>query len=375
MNSNSKLTFSNPAFRVLKKDGEPCRRLLDELFLLNYSARPFADDVYLYLPLTRRPNGDELSTLFSRLSHLESFALVSSFSQEGNESGFENILLEKFVVDAAFSAQEKQPTVFDILGYAVAYEMVGDIAVIDDKSVSEKASETVSEIAAAILAAHSGIRTVLLSRGPVSGEFRIRDLEFIAGADKTATVHKEYGCIYNIDLARAYFTPRLSTERSRILSQIHADDFVIDMFAGVGPYSVLIAKNAQPKTVIANDKNEAAVSLLVENIAQNKVKNVVPLNLDAVDLAKEYAGTGDHVIMNLPHNACDFLDTAVKLTKAGGIIHYYAMTSDDDLFDGEIEKIRATAEKQRRSIEVIEKRTVRSYAPHQYNICLDVRIC
>ncbi|MDV0446911.1 hypothetical protein MsAg5_07750 [Methanosarcinaceae archaeon Ag5] len=373
MNSNPKPVFSNPAFRILKKDGEPCRRLFDELSLLNYACRPFADDTYLYLPLTNRPDGDQLTAILSRLSHLESFALISSFSLGGDSAG-EKLLLEKFILDADFAVQEKQLTVTDILGYAVAYEMVGDIAVIDDKSVSEKTPDVVSEIAAAILAAHPGIQTVLLSRGPVSGEFRIRDLEFIAGDNKTATVHKEYGCAYKIDLGRAYFTPRLSTERARILSQIQEGDFVIDMFAGVGPYSVLIAKNAKPSMVVANDKNEAAVSLLIENIALNKVKNVVALNLDAIDLGREYAGKGGHVIMNLPHNACDFLDTAVELTKPDGVIHYYAMTNDDDLFDGEIEKIRTAAEKQGRTIEVVEKRNVRSYAPHQYNICLDVRI-
>ena len=199
-------------------------------------------------------------------------------------------------------------------------------------------------------------------------------MEFIAGIDKTETIHKEYGCQYKVDLKRAYFTPRLSTERDRIAQQIQAGGTVIDMFAGVGPYSILIAKQAKPALIIANDKNEAAAELLKENIVLNKVKNITVLNEDAAALSEFYSRIGDHVIMNLPHNACDFLDTAVSICKIGGIIHYYAMTSDDDLFDGSIEMIRQAAKKQGREIEVLEKRNVRSYAPHQYNICLDVKL-
>ncbi|WP_338097482.1 class I SAM-dependent methyltransferase family protein [Methanolapillus ohkumae] len=419
-----------PAFRILRKDGEPCRRFLDEIGILNHSGRPYADDIFLYFPLLRYPNKSELSLFCERFSHLESMifewpAELKTTDQPDFGIDFETDLgtdmdmnfgtdLEmrsldpemkeiflRFITVAEFLLQEKQLTVPDILGYSVAYEMIGDIAVIDDKTVIENPqsilgnpqtvlgnpqtaaenpqtiaenSKTVSKIASAILSAHPSIKTVLLSGGPVSGEFRVRDLEFVAGNPKTSSVHKEYGCAYKIDLARAYFTPRLSTERFRILSQISDGDFVIDMFAGVGPYSILIAKNKKSATVVSNDKNEAAVELLAENMKLNKVTNIIPLNLDALDLEKEYAGCGDHILMNLPHNACDFLDTAVALAKPGGILHYYAMTEEDDLFDGEIKKIRAAAKKQNREIQVIEKKTVRSYAPHQYNICLDVRI-
>lgn len=281
--------------------------------------------------------------------------------------------------DVRFKIQKKVPTVYEILGYSVAYEIIGDIAVIDDKISGDEKKDSVPafhvpDIAGAILTAHSAVKTVLLSGGQISGEFRTRPLIFIKGESKTATVHKEYGCKYHIDLARAYFTPRLSTERRRILEQIQDGDFVIDMFAGVGPYSIPIAKYASPSCVIANDKNEDAVSLLRENIVLNKVSNITALNEDALFLSEKYAGAGDHVIMNLPHSAFDFLDTAVAVCKPGGLIHYYAMTFEDDLFDGSVELIKKAAEKQGRSIDVAEKRTVRSYAPHQYNICLDVRV-
>jgi tRNA (guanine37-N1)-methyltransferase len=125
---------------------------------------------------------------------------------------------------------------------------------------------------------------------------------------------------------------------------------------------------------VAIDKNPDAVHYLKENISLNSVKNIEAIEGDAREEAKKFAGTADHVIMNLPHNAHEFLDSAVLLTKPGGIIHYYGITPEDDLFESSVELIRKAAEKAGRKIEIMEKRVVRSYAPHQYNICIEARI-
>ena len=370
-NSSSENTALRAAFRAVKKYGEPCRRILDEFELTDHSCKPFADDVYLNLPLTRFPDSGEQRDILNRLVRHLTLPDASVYSIDSNPNFVSSF---EFIENVSFKAQKKALTVSDILGYSPAYEIIGDIALIDDKNAESAADEEVLKAANAILKAHPAVQTVLLSVGPISGEFRTRPLKYIAGVEKTTTVHKEYGCKYNVDLARAYFTPRLSTERRRILLQIKDGETVVDMFAGVGPYSIMIAKNASPSRIIANDKNEAAAELLLQNATLNKVSNIKVLNKDAADLAKEYEGVGDHVIMNLPHNAYDFLDTAVSICCKNGIIHYYAMTSEEDLFDGSVELIRAAAEKQGRSIDVLEMKNVRSYAPHQYNICLDVRI-
>ena len=176
-------------------------------------------------------------------------------------------------------------------------------------------SQKASKIADALLRTQPNIKTVLKPLTPVIGEFRVREFEVVAGEPRTETIHREYGCRYKVDLARAYFTPRLSTERSRILSWIKEGDTVVDMFAGVGPYSILLAKSKKPSKVIAIDKNPDAVHYLKENITLNSAKNIEAIEGDAREEAKKFAGTADHVIMNLPHNAHEFLDSAVLLTK------------------------------------------------------------
>lgn len=329
--------------KVPKKKGEPVRRRLLELEILDNSVKISADESFLYLPLTRVPAPGELE----------------SFPEEIELMEFE------------FKPQEKKPVPEDLLGFSPAYEVIGDIALLEDPELDK---EKASRIADALLLTHSNIKTVLKPLTPVIGEFRVREFEVVAGESRTETIHREYGCRYKVDLSRAYFTPRLSTERSRILSRVKEGDTIVDMFAGVGPYSILIAKSKKPSKVLAIDKNPDAVHYLRENIILNSAKNIEAIEGDARKEAKKFAGTADHVIMNLPHSAFEFLDSAVLLTKPGGIIHYYGITPEDDLFESSIELIREAAEKAGRKIEVLEKRVVRSYAPHQYNICIEVRI-
>jgi tRNA (guanine37-N1)-methyltransferase len=329
--------------KVPKKKGEPVRRILLELEILDNSVKIGTDKKFLYLPLTREPAPDELKVFPDTI--------------ELTESDFE--------------FHEKKPVPEDLLGFSPTYEIIGDIALLEDSDLD---SQKASKIANVLLRTQPNIKTVLKPLTPVIGEFRIREFEVVAGEPRTETVHREYGCRYKVDLARAYFTPRLSTERARILSWVMEGDTVVDMFAGVGPYSILIAKSNKPSKIVAIDKNPDAIRYLRENIILNSAKNIEAIEGDAREEAKKFAVTADHVIMNLPHNAHEFLDPAVLLTKPGGIIHYYGMAHEDDLFESFIRLIRAAAERAGRQVEVLEKRVVRSYAPHQYNVCIEARI-
>lgn len=329
--------------KIPKNKGEPARRILLDFEILDISLKIGSDESFLYLPLSRE-------LLLHELTELPAEAELAEFN---------------------FEPQKNKPTPEDILGFSPAYELIGDVALLEDSDLD---SQKALRIAYVLLQTHSNIKTVLRPLTPVIGEFRVRDFEVVAGEPRTETVHREYGCRYKVDLAKAYFTPRLSTERSRILSWIKEGDVVVDMFAGVGPYSILLAKSKKPSKVVAIDKNPVAVHYLIENITFNSAKNIEAIEGDAREEAKKFAGTADHVIMNLPHNAYEFLDSAVLLTKPGGIIHYYGMTPEDDLFESSIKLIREAAEKAGRQVEVLEERVVRSYAPHQYNICIEIRI-
>jgi tRNA (guanine37-N1)-methyltransferase len=267
-----------------------------------------------------------------------------------------------------FECVEKQ-TFEDILGFTPSYDMIGDIAIID---ADDPDAEMIAD---AIIRMHRHIKTVLGALSPVQGEFRVRDLRVVAREPKTETVHKEYGCQYEIDLARVYFTQRLATERKRIADQVGGGDVVVDMFAGAGPFSILAAKSA--REVVAIDKNPVATLYLEKNATLNRIGNMRIICSDAADVAHDHdlAHIADHVIMNLPHSAEEFLDEALTIVKPGGIIHYYDIREEDDLFDGAEATIKDAASARDMTVRVLDQRVVRSYSPRQYNVVLDVEVC
>ncbi|MEM3513211.1 MAG: methyltransferase, partial [Thermoplasmata archaeon] len=146
----------------------------------------------------------------------------------------------------------------------------------------------------------------------------------VAGKKKTITLHKEYGLVFEVDLAKVYFSPRLANERQFVCSEIVSPSVVIDMFAGIGPFSITIAKKHPEASVYAIDKNPDAYTLLLKNIARNHIKNVFPACGDAVAEIQKLPDA-DYIIMNLPHSAEKFLLDAIKKLKKNGKIFLYTI--------------------------------------------------
>ena len=321
--------------KVARPKGEVVRRALVELRLLDRGKRIRSTETHILLPIL---NIDQDS-----MNRLRSIADIE-------------------VIDEAFQIEERKPNLEDLLGFQPSFEVVGDIAIVEPGRAEE--------VASALMTVHGNIKTVISPISEVEGEFRTRRFRHIAGKPKTVTVHKEHGFCYHIDLERAYFSPRLGTERLRVANQVRPSDFVLDMFAGVGPFSLLIAKKGA--RVVAIDKNPVAIRYLKENARLNKV-DIEVLEGDAAALALSYENKADHVIMNLPHIASQFLALAIRAAKSHGIVHYYAFAPEDNLYR-DCRLIEGAARALGLSVAIIHKRVVRSYAPRCYNITVEFMV-
>lgn len=314
--------------RVPREKGEETRQRLADEGVLNRDLRIQEEDGYLYIPVTDVP--DDLPTTVRR-----------------------------------FDERDDETDADEILGYEPRFETVGDVALLEPEE-DDEAGE-------ALVEADNGISTALRVESAVEGRERTRRMSYVAGEEKTRAVHREYGREFVVDLTDVYFTPRLAEERERVASQVSADETVFDMFAGVGPFTVAAAEAGAD--VVASDINESAVELLRENAARNKVEDrVTAYNEDAREVARRVAGTADRVYMNLPHSADGFLDAACEAARDGAVIHYYDIRHEDDLFDGAVEEIRGAAADAGYEVEVLDRVVVRSYAPYDYNVCVDVRL-
>lgn len=111
-----------------------------------------------------------------------------------------------------------------------SYDVVGDIAVI---RVPELLGRRAQDIAEAVMTINKHVKTVLRQVSPVSTDYRLRGLCWVAGEKRTETVHREHGCLFKVDLARCYFSPRLLYERRRIARQVAQGEVVVNMFSGL----------------------------------------------------------------------------------------------------------------------------------------------
>ena len=297
-------------FRVPVQDGETARRTAIAEGILDRTLRPRAENGYLLIPVLS-PGEGELRAEFA-----------------------ENQILEELP----------------------RHEQIGGIVVLqdDDSAGAEK-----------ILAARPSAHTALFATSPVEGEFRTKTFRVLAGVPTTETMYHEYGRRMRIDLTAAYFSARLANERQRILSQMKTGEKILDMFAGVGPFPVMLGNSAE--LVIANDLNPGAVLLMQKNIRLNHLTNVVPMLGDARHLAEILAPMQfDRIIMNLPMDAAAFLSAAAPLTKPGTIVHLYSLVEREGEHAEDILQVFPGAK--------ITERVLRSYSPTSWHAVYDIEV-
>jgi len=350
-----------PCLKVPKNFGERAIRIVRELGLFSRKLKVQQVDNHLCIPLTTDPSSAVLKKFENNLQDFK----ISVHNFPDRE--------KRHFTSLDFLADKLPHNLLANIPRAI--DFVGDIAIVE---IPLELSTYKNEIGEAILKAHKQTCTVLAKSGAVEGVYRLRDFEVIAGVKKTVTVYKEYGCSYHLNVAKAYFSPRLSNEHDRVASQVKEGETVVDLFAGVGPFAIPIAKKHKNVRVYAVDLNPDAVSLLKRNVAVNRAeKQVVPILGDARIVVREQLfGKADRVIMNLPETALDFVDVACEALKPkGGIIHYYGFAKvSDPLETAKVRLTKAVKQNNRRVTSIILAKTVREVAPYAWQVVVDAKI-
>lgn len=206
------------------------------------------------------------------------------------------------------------------------YDVIGSVAII---RIDPELSEWAREAGEALLAGVPNAETAAIDWG-VEGQVRARNLAVVAGTPSLVTEQTENGCRLLVDVETCYYSPRLAGERARVASQVDADERVLDMYCGVGPYAVLIARQ-QGARVLGLEINPRATELARENAIRNKVPDLVDVvQGDAPRLTRGMPPVFDRVIMNLPHTAVDHVADALPACKPEAKLHVGAMLAKDD---------------------------------------------
>ncbi len=258
-------------------------------------------------------------------------------------------------------------------------EIIGDIAII--RRPFNYPIDKLKLVAQELLKTIPNIKSVWLATSEVKTEFRIREYTHLAGELRSETIYKEHGCSFKLDIRKVYVSPRLNYEHARIAKLVKPGEVIINMFAGIGTFSIIIAKYSKPRKIYSIDINPDAYNYMVENVKLNNVEEIVkPILGDAAKVIMErLTSVADRVIMPLPGLCYEYLEYAIMGLKKGikGYIHVYDFTEADK---GE-DPIAKVKEKFREKLSglgikhhVIFKRIVRTVGPRKYQVVLDIEV-
>jgi tRNA (guanine37-N1)-methyltransferase len=252
-----------------------------------------------------------------------------------------------------------------------AYDVVGDIAI---TIIPPELEAKEGLIGAAILTQQKNIKVVAKRNGIYSGEFRTIPLKIIAGENRKETEHKEYGVRLCLNPEKVYFSVRSGTERKRLASLVQPDEDVLVMFSGIGAMPLVIAHNSPAGTIVGIEKNLIAHAYAVRNLALNKkIRNVIFLAGDVLDVMPTLVRKFDRVAMPLPQTGALFLATALGALKPGGLLHFYDFQPAENFADA-VEKIKRACDTNNRRFSHMQTVVCGHCSPRMYRICVDGKI-
>ena len=343
---------------VHPKDAERVRRKLKQEKLLLNGFKVFKKDNLIFFPVIDKELVEKiLSKDHIFFNVIEVSSSISHLKNKGMQKLKE--LMKGKIPD-------------NLINYVPSsFDLIGDLCIIEIPDVLQNYKYI---LANEVIKHYKNVKAVYEKSSAVSGITRVRKITHLAGEKRTLTLHKENGCLYYVDISKVYFSPRLSTEHLRVADQVKDNEVVVDMFAGVGPFSILIAKRVNA-TVYAIDINPFAIDLLKRNIRINKLKGkVIPILGDAREVIdSQLKDIATRVIMNLPHSADRFLDSAVKALGDSGVVHFYTVLSGFPLdYSEKINYLKSVANQfNYKLVKILEKRKVKEIAPHEYQVVID----
>jgi len=268
----------------------------------------------------------------------------------------------------------KIPYAFDILGNVILVKFGKEARIKDKKKFAEK-----------LLKKYKSVRTILEKTGKFKGRLRKQQTKYLAGEKTKEVLYRENNCVFRLNIDKTYFSTRLSNERKEISGKIKKGEEVLVMFAGVGPYTIVIAKNSSASKIYSNEINREANKYGRLNAELNKVKNkIVFLDGDIKKIVNKLKGgvsvrgtlvplKFDVIVMPRPQLKDSFLEEAFSLSKKGTRIYYYDFCKEEEI-EKVIEKIKNEAKKFRKRIKILKTKKAGEIAPYKFRIRIDFRV-
>jgi tRNA wybutosine-synthesizing protein 2 len=254
------------------------------------------------------------------------------------------------------------------------FQTLGNVIIL---KLNEKLYSKEHKIAQAYLDLLPKIRSIFINRGKIMGTFREPEkIEFIEGEDNPIVEHKEHEVRYKFDLTKIMFSKGNINERKFLPTLVKKNEIIVDMFAGIGYFSLPIAKHSLAKQIYSIELNPESYKFLVENININHLSDkIVPINGDCrIEVLKlsKLGIKADRVIMGVFPAPKDYIKDAISLVKDKGTIFHYEGVVENENFEILFQEFNGIALKEGYNCELISHRIVKSYGPHLFHAVLDI---
>lgn len=255
-----------------------------------------------------------------------------------------------------------------------SFNILGNIAIVNfPEKISVKNKKN---FAVQIMKKNPSIKTILEKCGKFSGRLRKMKTKHLAGEKNKEVLYKENNCSFRFNIDTTYFSPRLSNERKEIASQIKKDENVLVMFAGVSPFSIVIAKNSNAKKVYSNEINKEANKYGKINIELNNLKDkveLIPGDIKRLIKQNKIKEKFSVIVMPRPKLKETFLKEAFSISKKGTIIYYYDFCKVDEKNEI-IKKIQSQAKKSKKKIKILKVKNAGEIAPYKIRLRVDFKL-
>lgn len=291
---------NRPVLRVAKKNGSKAQVWLKQHKLQDSAYKVISTEDSIYFPLVNSPDPD---IAIPKSWTIESYDVLPRKPQQNHRKLLQQLL---------------PPDLHSLIPHG--FDQLGKIVLLKLDSELLPYKQQIGVIYLKILR----VESVFIKIGEVHSLFRTSHWECIAGSNSPISQVQLYGLRLQVNIQEVYFNPRLGQEYLQIARQCQPDEVIIDMFAGIGPFALMCAKE-QNVIVHACELNPAAIELFKENVVLNQKKIQGEIHVyqgDSRKILPELPAV-NRIIMNLPGQAIKFLDIALTRLQAGGCLHLH----------------------------------------------------
>ena len=242
------------------------------------------------------------------------------------------------------------------------WKRIGNVLILDSKFHYESYEDL------QVLSKKHNVKTIM-KIDHIQGTKREPVYNILYGSE-TETIHKENGCLFKLDLSKVMWSKGNNNERLRIAKLVEEGEVVLDMFAGIGYFSIPIGVHSNAKHIYSIEINPNSYFYLCENIKLNKLDNITPILGDCMVHAPKY--NADRIVMGYVKTTHHYLNAAINSLNEGGILHYHETVPEKLMDTRPLERIISQAGN--REVELLKLNKIKKYAPGVEHVVLDVKI-